>query len=129
MNAHSIRGNLPSLKFLLSRAQITVDKKLIAPIIEEIPARCNLKIAKSTLTPEWNVEVEIGGYTVHPVPTPVSTIADIISKKNDGIKSQKLKLFIRGNTISLTPNIKGISQFPKPPIEIGITKKKIMTKA
>lgn len=31
--------------------------------------------------------------------------------------------------MSATPNIKGISQLPKPPIEIGITIKKIITKA
>jgi hypothetical protein len=31
--------------------------------------------------------------------------------------------------MSATPSIRGISQFPKPPIEIGITIKKIITKA
>lgn len=31
--------------------------------------------------------------------------------------------------MSATPSIKGISQLPKPPIEIGITMKKIITKA
>jgi hypothetical protein len=36
---------------------------------------------------------------------------------------------MRGNAISATPNIKGISQLPKPPIEIGITIKKIIIKA
>jgi len=48
---------------------------------------------------------------------------------NAGIRSQNDKLFIRGNAISATPSINGISQFPKPPIEIGITIKKIITKA
>jgi hypothetical protein len=48
---------------------------------------------------------------------------------NEGIKSQKDKLFIRGKAISATPSIKGSSQLPKPPMEIGITIKKIMTKA
>jgi hypothetical protein len=38
-------------------------------------------------------------------------------------------LFIRGNAISGEPNIKGTSQLPNPPIKIGITIKKIMTKA
>jgi len=28
--------------------------KFIAPNIEEIPAKCKLNIAKSTLAPEWN---------------------------------------------------------------------------
>jgi len=47
----------------------------------------------------------------------------------DGTNNQKERLFIRGNAISATPNIKGINQLPKPPIEIGITIKKIIIKA
>jgi hypothetical protein len=47
----------------------------------------------------------------------------------EGTKSQNERLFIRGNAISTTPSIRGISQLPKPPIEIGITIKKIMIKA
>lgn len=46
-----------------------------------------------------------------------------------GGKSQKLILFIRGNAISGAPSIKGTNQFPNPPIIIGITIKKIITKA
>jgi hypothetical protein len=46
-----------------------------------------------------------------------------------GIRSQKLKLFIRGKAMSTHPNIIGSSQFPKPPIAIGITIKKIIIKA
>ena len=38
-------------------------------------------------------------------------------------------LFIRGNAMSGAPNISGTSQFPNPPIMIGITMKKIITKA
>lgn len=38
-------------------------------------------------------------------------------------------LFIRGNAISGAPSISGTSQFPNPPIMIGITMKKIMTNA
>jgi len=38
-------------------------------------------------------------------------------------------LFIRGKAMSGAPIIKGISQFPKPPIISGITIKKIITKA
>jgi hypothetical protein len=38
-------------------------------------------------------------------------------------------LFIRGKAISGAPINNGISQFPKPPIIMGITMKKIMTKA
>jgi hypothetical protein len=47
----------------------------------------------------------------------------------EGGKSQNLILFIRGNAISGAPNIKGTNQFPNPPIIIGITIKKIITKA
>ena len=38
-------------------------------------------------------------------------------------------LFIRGNAISGAPSISGTNQFPNPPIMIGITMKKIITKA
>lgn len=48
---------------------------------------------------------------------------------SDGGRSQNLMLFIRGNAMSGAPSISGTNQFPKPPIMIGITIKKIMTKA
>lgn len=51
------------------------------------------------------------------------------SNSRDGGNNQKLILFIRGNAISGAPIIRGINQFPKPPIITGITKKKIITKA
>lgn len=70
-----------------------------------------------------------GGYTVHPVPAPASTPAEARSRRKEGGRSQKLMLFIRGKAISGAPIIKGTSQFPKPPIIIGITMKKIITKA
>lgn len=35
--------------------------KFIAPKIEEIPARCKLKIAKSTEPPEWYSILAKGG--------------------------------------------------------------------
>lgn len=72
---------------------------------------------------------ERGGYTVQPVPTPESKILDKSKNKKEGIKSQNDKLFMRGKAISATPSIRGISQLPNPPIEIGITIKKIITKA
>jgi hypothetical protein len=43
------------------RIFIIVVIKLIAPKIEEAPARCNLKIAKSTEIPEWNKFPARGG--------------------------------------------------------------------
>lgn len=51
------------------------------------------------------------------------------SSVRDGGSSQNLMLFIRGNAMSGAPSIKGTNQFPNPPIMIGITMKKIITKA
>jgi len=46
-----------------------------------------------------------------------------------GAKNQNLMLFKRGKAISTAPNIRGTNQFPKPPIRMGITMKKIIIKA
>lgn len=108
---------------------IAVVIKLIAPRIEEIPARCREKIARSTEAPAWAMFPASGGYTVHPVPAPASTVEEARRSRNDGGSSQKLMLFIRGNAMSGAPIIRGTSQFPNPPIIIGITMKKIITNA
>jgi hypothetical protein len=47
----------------------------------------------------------------------------------DGGSNQNLILFNRGNDISGHPIIIGISQFPNPPITIGIVIKKIIINA
>lgn len=107
----------------------TVARKLIAPRIEEIPARCREKIPQSTDPPLWVILPESGGYTVQPVPTPLSTKADLNKRKRAGGRSQKLILFIRGKAMSGEVNIRGTIQFPNPPTVIGMTKKKIITKA
>lgn len=86
-------------------------------------------MVRSTDAPAWARLPAKGGYTVHPVPAPASTIDDAKRSKNDGGSNQKLILFIRGNAISGAPIISGTSQFPKPPIIIGITIKKIITNA
>jgi len=70
-----------------------------------------------------------GGYTVHPVPAPDSTMPDLRSNRRAGGKNQNLILFIRGNAMSGAVNINGINQLPNPPIIVGITKKKIIIKA
>lgn len=127
--AHNIKGIRSNEISLVVREQIIVVKKLILPRIEEIPARWRLKIAKSTEIPLWYLESDRGGYTVHPVPTPASRIEEHKRRRKEGTKSQKERLFIRGNAISATPSIKGINQLPKPPMETGITIKKIITKA
>ena len=66
---------------------------------------------------------------VHPVPTPELNQAVDIRRRKDGGSSQKLMLFRRGKAISGAPSISGTSQFPNPPIMIGITMKKIMVSA
>lgn len=107
----------------------TVTIKFIEPNIEEIPAKCKLKIAHSIDAPECAKTPDKGGYKVHPVPAPISTTEDQTNKKKDGINNQKLILFKRGNAISGAPIIKGKNQLPKPPIKAGITIKKIIIKA
>jgi hypothetical protein len=97
--------------------------------MEDKPDKCKLKIAKSTAPLECAKIPLKGGYTVQPVPAPVSTILDNNNKINEGGNNQKLKLFNLGNAISGAPINKGTSQLPKPPIIVGITIKKIITKA
>jgi len=111
------------------RIFITVVIKFRAPRIEEAPAKCKEKIAKSTLGPACAIFLERGGYTVHPVPAPFSTADLITSSVSDGGSSQKDILFNRGKAISGAPSIKGTNQFPNPPIITGITKKKIIKNA
>lgn len=59
---------------------------------------------------------------------PNSTKKEFNKSKKAGITSQKLILLRRGNIISILDNIGGTSQFPNPPIKIGITKKNIIIK-
>jgi hypothetical protein len=70
-----------------------------------------------------------GEYTVHPVPTPASIKEEETNKIKDGGNNQKLRLFNLGKAISQAPIIKGTNQLPKPPIAVGITKKKIIKNA
>lgn len=111
------------------RILIIVVIKLIAPKIEEIPAKCREKIAISTDAPEWDILEDKGGYTVQPVPAPLSTREELRRRKIEGGRSQNLRLFIRGKAISGAPNIIGINQLPNPPIITGITMKKIIINA
>ena len=108
---------------------IIVVMKLMAPKIEETPAKCKEKMVRSTEAPAWARLPAKGGYTVQPVPAPASTIEDARSSRHAGGRSQKLILFIRGNAISGATIIRGTSQLPNPPIMIGITMKKIITNA
>lgn len=101
----------------------------MAPRIEDAPARCSEKIAISTDGPVWDTLLARGGYTVQPVPAPLSTSEEVNNKNNEGGRSQNLMLFIRGNAISGALSINGTSQLPKPPIIMGIVIKKIMMNA
>jgi len=116
--------NLPTERLLN-----TVTIKLIAPIIDDAPDKCKLKIAKSTAGPEWAWILLKGGYTVQPVPAPPSIIAEVSKRSNDGGNNQKLILFIRGKAISGAPMKIGRSLFPNPPIRMGLTIKKIIKNA
>jgi hypothetical protein len=51
---------------------------------------------KSTAGPLWNALLDKGGYTVHPVPTPDPTTADLIKRDKEGGSNQNLMLFSRG---------------------------------
>jgi len=108
---------------------IVVVIKFTAPRIEDTPAKCREKMARSTDAPVCAIPLARRGKTVHPVPTPLSTVLLVSKRVNDGGSNQNLMLFIRGNAISGAPNISGTNQFPNPPIMIGITIKKIMTNA
>jgi hypothetical protein len=115
--------------FFCGRILLAVVMKLADPKIDLTPARWREKIAISTDGPLWAETEDRGGYTVQPVPAPLST-RDLLRRRNSaGRISQNLRLFIRGNVISGDASIKGISQFPKAPIRTGITKKKIIKKA
>jgi hypothetical protein len=52
LTAHKNKGSLSKEKVFVARDVIIVVKKLIDPRIELIPAKCKLKIAISTETPE-----------------------------------------------------------------------------
>lgn len=97
--------------------------------IDDTPARCNEKMARSTEGPAWARFLDNGGYTVQPVPAPFSTAAENTSSVREGGSSQNLILFSRGNAISGAANISGTNQLPNPPIIIGITRKKIIRNA
>lgn len=69
--------------------------KLIAPKIDDTPAKCKEKIFRSTNVLAWTKLPARSGYTVHPVPA--STIDE--GRRNEGGRSQKLVLFIHGKAI------------------------------
>lgn len=128
VTAHTNNG-IRSSRRPFQRILTTVVIKFSAPRIEDAPAKCKEKIARSTDGPAWAMFLANGGYTVHPVPAPFSTAAEDTRRIREGGSSQNLRLFNRGKAISGAPSINGRSQLPNPPIKTGITKKKIITNA
>src|SRR6202051_3379879 len=106
--------------------------KLMAPRIDEAPARWIDRMAKSTAGPGWP-EVDSGAYSVQPAPTPLapgspSMNDEISSSAKEAGSSQNEMLFMRGNAMSGAPIISGTNQLPKPTIIAAITLKKIMSR-
>src|SRR5580704_771567 len=104
--------------------------KLMAPRIDDAPAKWSDRIAKSTAGPGWP-EDDSGAYMVQPAPTPLapgspSTKEEVSSSAKEAGSSQKEILFMRGNAMSGAPIMRGTNQLPKPPIIAGMTMKKIM---
>jgi len=119
-----IRSNdIPSPRILM-----IVVMKFTAPRILLTPAIWREKILKSTEPPGWPI-TDNGGYTVHPVPAPLSTNLEDNMRAKAGGKSQNLMLLRRGKAISGALIMIGVNQFPNPPNIVGITKKKIIINA
>jgi len=74
------------------RILMIVVLKLIAPKINEAPARCRERIVKSTDGPLWAMFLARGGYTVHPVPTPLSASIDSSESDREKRSSHRLRL-------------------------------------
>lgn len=125
---HGNRGIFLGFCFL-GRMLIIVAMKFAAPRMDLAPAKCREKIVMSTGGPLCAMILDSGGYTVHPVPAPFSTIALARSKIRAGISSHRLMLFIRGKVMSGAVIASGDSQLPNPPIITGITRKKIIRNA
>ena len=63
-----------------------------------------------------------------PVPASASIIDDDASRsRKEGGSNRKLMLSTQGMAVSGAPIVSGTSQFPKPPITIHVTIKKIIT--
>lgn len=81
--------------------------KFIAPNSDDIPAKCNANIDKSTAPPECDTIDDNGGYNVHPVPGPPSIYVAITINNIAGTNNQNDILFNLGYAISTAPIIIG----------------------
>jgi hypothetical protein len=86
--------------------------KLIAPAIEDTPAKCSEKIPASTEAPECAKTPLNGGYKVQPEPIPDSIKLDKDNKANDGGNNHNEILFILGKAMSGAPINIGTNQLP-----------------
>lgn len=123
------KREISSLVLFILEKEKKVLIKLIAPAIEETPAKWREKIPKSLETEGLNKIKVKGGYKVHPAPTPSPITLLKIRKNSETGRSQNLKLLSRGKDISGRDKVRGITQLPRKPSIIGITKKKIIIKA
>src|ERR1700679_3072975 len=110
---HTNKGILCSVMPGARMLKIVV-MKLMAPRIDEAPARCSARIAKSTAGPGWP-DVDSGAYMVQPAPTPLapgspSTKGESSTNANEAGTSQDEMLVMRGNAISGAPIISGTIQ-------------------
>src|SRR4029078_4177658 len=104
--------------------------KLIAPRIDDAPAKCSDRMAKSMAGPGVPL-VESGAERVQPVPMPLDPggpgmNSEVSSRAKDAGSNQKEMLFKRGKAMSGAPIINGTIQLPKPPIIAGMSVKNIM---
>lgn len=78
----------------------TVHMKLIDLAMELTPAKCRLKITRSTVFLGVPRSLLRGGYRVHPTPGPDSIRIDVIMKVALNGINQNPRLFIRGKHMS-----------------------------
>ena len=83
---------------------VIVAREFMAPNKDENPAKWRLKMPRSTAGPEWKVISLKGGYTVQPVPTPISMKEELKRMIKAGGSNQNDKLFNRGYAISGAPS-------------------------
>jgi len=129
MNMDQTNKGIRSIVIPGDRMLIIVVMNFMEAMIDDAPARWREKIARSTHPPAWAAGPDKGGYTVQPVPTPLSLAAEVTRRKKEGGINQKLIFFIRGKAMSGAPIMRGTNHFPNPPIMMGITMKKIITNA
>src|SRR4051812_19871563 len=113
-----------------ARMFMMVVMKLIAPRIDDAPARCSDRMPKSSAGPGWP-DVESGGYTGQPPPKPVepgapSTNSENNSSAREDGSNQNEMLFMRGTAMGGPPIMSGTNQLPTPPMRVGMTRKNTM---